>query len=259
MSKTKNLYLDAAHLYDAYVRELYDDADIPFYLSYANASQRILELACGTGRVAIPLAKDGCTVTGLDLSRPMLQVFQTKLKFALPEVRDRIDYTESDMTDFDLNQKYDLVIVPLRSFMALTTDAERRSCLSCIRNHMKKDSLAILTMFDPKPDHLRLGSSIDLEFYDKDLKCTVRRHTFIDGHARAKQIIHSHFKFELLQDDKVIDTRSEYLELGYLYSNQAQDLFKECDFRIIESYGWYDKSPIDENNKSELIYVLQKK
>jgi len=67
------------------------------------------------------------------------------------------------------------------------------------------------------------------------------------------------YVFELLQDDKVIDTKTEHLELSYLYDEQARGLFKQNGFKITESYGSYDKSPIDENNKHELIYVLQKK
>ena len=258
MSKTKNLYLESAHLYDACIKRLYENSDIPFFLSYAKPNDKILEIACGTGRVAIPLAKHGCMVTGLDLSRPMLQVLQTKLRFEPQEVQDRINYLECDMTDFDLDKKFDLILIPLKSFHALTTDIERESCLSCIKSHMNKKTVLIITMFDPTPAHFKLQNNVDLDFYDEDLKCTIKRHTFIDGHARAKQIVHSHYVFEILQNDRVVDTRTDYLELGYLYHNQAQTLFRKCGLIIKESYGWFDKTPIDENSKRDLIYVLSK-
>jgi len=258
MSKTKNLYLTSAHLYDTCIQRVYNDCDIPFYLSYAKPNDNILEIACGTGRITIPLAKKGCMVTGIDLSRPMLQVLQTNLRFEPQEVQDRINYLECDMIDFDLDKKFDLIIVPLKSFHALTTDMERESCLSCIKSHMNKKTLLIITMFDPITKHFKRQNNIDLDFYDEDLICTVRRHTFIDGHAKAKQITHSHHVFELLQNDKIVDTRIEYLELGYLYDKRAKDLFRKCDLKVKESYGWFDKTPIDENNKRELIYILSK-
>lgn len=258
MPKTKNLYLDSAHLYDACMNKLYGDRDIPFFLSYAKPEMDILEIACGTGRITLPLARIGANITGLDLSRSMLQVFQTKLQFEPTDVQDRINYLEADMTDFELNRKFNLIIIPLYSFQALTTDKDINSSLACIKNHMDHKTILIITMFVATPRRFKPGSRTGLEFYDEDLKCTVRRNTFIDGHARVKQIVHSHYVFELLQDDKVIDTKTEYLELSYLSDNQAQDLFNKAGFKIKESYGEYDKSPIDENNKGNLIYVLLK-
>lgn len=258
MPKAKNLYLQSAHLYDTCMNKLYGDHDIPFFLSYAKPNIEILEIACGTGRISIPLAQKGCNITGLDLSRPMLQVLQTKLQFEPKDVRDRINYLEADMTDFNLSRKFDLIIIPLYSFQALSTDQERDSCFKCIKNHMDHNTLLIITMFVATPKRFKPGPRKGLEFYDEVLKCTVKRNTFIDGHAKAKQVVHSHYVFELLQDGKVIDTKTEYLELSYFSDSQAQDLFKNAGFRIRESYGAYDKSPIDEANKTDLIYVLSK-
>ena len=141
MPKDKNLYLDSAHLYDACIKRLYDDRDIPFFLSYAKPGMNILEIACGTGRISIPLAKKGASITGMDLSRPMLQVLQTKLRFEEKAVQDRIHYHEADMTDFDLNREFDLIIIPLYSFQALTTDNDRKRCLACIKNHMNRKTI----------------------------------------------------------------------------------------------------------------------
>lgn len=125
--------------------------------------------------------------------------------------------------------------------------------------HTKQLEIERNRLHEAKDKRFKPGPRTGLEFYDEDLKCTVKRNTFIDGHARAKQIVHSHYVFELLQDGKVIDTKTEHLELSYLSDNQAQDLFKKAGFRIKKSYGAYDKSPIDEDNKHDLIYVLQKK
>ncbi|BAE85568.1 class I SAM-dependent methyltransferase [Desulfitobacterium hafniense] len=63
-----NVYKNSAHLYDLDQRDLVT-ADIPFYLGYAGKfGGGILELGCGTGRIAIPLAEAGYDITALDLS-----------------------------------------------------------------------------------------------------------------------------------------------------------------------------------------------
>lgn len=54
--------------------------DIPFYLEYAkNCGGEVLELGCGTGRILIPMAKAGITITGLDISGEMLKIARDKV------------------------------------------------------------------------------------------------------------------------------------------------------------------------------------
>jgi ubiquinone/menaquinone biosynthesis C-methylase UbiE len=128
-----NLYLKAAKYYDYDNRDNLT-ADIPFYLEYAEKTGKdILELGCGTGRVAIPIAEAGYTVTGLDLSDSMLEVFKTKLKSASEEAKSRIKYINSDMSNFSFDIKYDLIIAPFRAFQALTQDYDINNCLKCVR------------------------------------------------------------------------------------------------------------------------------
>ncbi|HEX5501234.1 MAG TPA: class I SAM-dependent methyltransferase, partial [Thermomicrobiales bacterium] len=79
---------------DAALARLYDafpfDADLPFYLELAAAQGgRVLELACGSGRVLVPLARAGHRVVGLDASPHMLALAREKLAAAGPEVAAR--------------------------------------------------------------------------------------------------------------------------------------------------------------------------
>src|SRR5919201_5521501 len=69
---------------DAILARLYDafpfDADVPLYLELATAQGgRVLEVACGTGRVVVPLARAGHTVVGIDASQAMLGITRQKL------------------------------------------------------------------------------------------------------------------------------------------------------------------------------------
>jgi ubiquinone/menaquinone biosynthesis C-methylase UbiE len=77
-----NLYQQTAQFYDLVNSRGYVEADIPFYKKIIQPQSRILEVGCGTGRVAIELAKHGCDVTGIDLSEWMLDEFSTlEIKF----------------------------------------------------------------------------------------------------------------------------------------------------------------------------------
>ena len=55
------------------------DAEIPFFVKQAQlAGGPVLEVACGTGRITLPIARAGLDVTGLDVSRPMLELARRK-------------------------------------------------------------------------------------------------------------------------------------------------------------------------------------
>jgi ubiquinone/menaquinone biosynthesis C-methylase UbiE len=91
----------------------------------------ILELACGTGRVAFTLAQNGLRVSGIDLSASMLEQFELKLQRESGEVRERIRLTKADMADFALGRKFSLIIAPFRAFQSLTNIAQQRNCQQC--------------------------------------------------------------------------------------------------------------------------------
>ena len=103
-----------------FLAELYDlipgyakRADLQFSLDQGRAAEGpILELGCGTGRVLIPMARQGCTITGLDLSPYMLAKCREKLESEPPEVQGRVNLVQASMTDFDLGQQYALATIP---------------------------------------------------------------------------------------------------------------------------------------------------
>jgi ubiquinone/menaquinone biosynthesis C-methylase UbiE len=98
------------------------DGDVAFYLAHARRSRGpILGLACGTGRIAIPLARAGFDVTWLDRAPGMLAVARRKLRAEpIPGLR----FVRGNMTRFSLPQRYGLVIIAFRSVQHLLTVRE---------------------------------------------------------------------------------------------------------------------------------------
>src|SRR5580698_30955 len=85
---------------EEYDREhLGDDEDIGFYLSLSRrlAPRKVLELGCGTGRIALPLAELGFDVIGLDNQPEMLQKAEERRLQAPSEIRERLHFVEGDM------------------------------------------------------------------------------------------------------------------------------------------------------------------
>jgi SAM-dependent methyltransferase len=123
--------------------------DIPFYVRLAEQAaargQAVLELGCGTGRVTIPMAGIGASVTGLDSSPAMLDIACEKSARAGVTVT----WVEGDMADFDLGSHFGLVVIPFRSFLHLTSEKEQRKSLAAINRHLVADGRLALNFYVP--------------------------------------------------------------------------------------------------------------
>ena len=81
--------------------------DIPFYVDYAKkCGGEVLELACGTGRILIPIAQEGMKITGLDASDEMLNVARNKINNLDDNIKNNIQLVHGDMSKFELNKKF---------------------------------------------------------------------------------------------------------------------------------------------------------
>ncbi|GCE19453.1 class I SAM-dependent methyltransferase [Dictyobacter kobayashii] len=111
------------------------DEDLDMYNNFAElCGGKILELACGSGRVMLPLAEQGYEVTGVDNSSKMLELAREALQDA--GVSARCTLVEQDISTLQLNQKFRLAIIALGSFAHITTRKEQQKVLAAVRSHM---------------------------------------------------------------------------------------------------------------------------
>jgi len=149
---SNDYYLDPrlANAYDADMGAAADAMDdLPFYLQLARqaaaAGHAVLELGCGTGRITLPIAREGIEIVGLDNAPAMLDV--ARRKAAAEELE--LPWVEADMRDFRLDRRFGLVIVPYRSFLHLLTPEDQASCLATVRQHLLPGGRLALNFFVP--------------------------------------------------------------------------------------------------------------
>jgi SAM-dependent methyltransferase len=107
----------------------------------------VLELACGTGAICLPLAQAGLAVTGLDSAPAMLQEARRKAD-ATGVVA---DWVLADMTRFDLGTRFDLIILAANSLCHLLDRAAFEGCMTCVRRHLTPAGRFIIDVFVPDP------------------------------------------------------------------------------------------------------------
>jgi ubiquinone/menaquinone biosynthesis C-methylase UbiE len=145
---------------DEFYARTYDDSvpdwpgEIDFYREMAarvkSNGGTVLEIACGTGRVAIRLAQDGVNVVGLDLSSEMIEMARQK-SVELENMR----WIEGDMRSFELDEAFELVTIPGHAFQNLNTPQDQVACLECIKRHLNPGGTLVVHL-DP-PDIPWLG------------------------------------------------------------------------------------------------------
>lgn len=251
----------------AFPAEFYDPvyssiADLDFFKDYARTTGgKILEIACGTGRVLIPLAQAGYEVTGLDYSIFMLDVCRHKLAEKAPDIHKKVRLVQGNMVNLHLDDRYSLVIIPANSFQILTSQNEQESCLRSIARHLVPSGKLIIVVFHP--DFPRL---FDPQYQEERETRTVN---LPDGRiVRVTDRIAAYHKSEQYNEVETVyyvrhpDGTEERLiqtfPMHYFFRYEMEYLLRLCGFEVVSLYGNFDKSPFIDSSP-RMIFVAEKK
>lgn len=130
--------------------------EIDWYLKYASQTGGpLLELACGSGRLLLPLARAGYEIDGVDNAAAMLARLQAKVAMLKPTVRQRVRTFCADMVDFEPHRQYALVLIGYNSLSYLMTQERIALCLRRVHQWLKEDGLLLFMVqrIDPTLYH----------------------------------------------------------------------------------------------------------
>lgn len=266
------LYSIDAHLYDLDPRPVMKD-DIPFYIGAGLALEEgkktgILQLACGNGRITLPLAKAGHEIWALDYSKHMLEVLREKMgdeKTLTPETAGRIHQFWGDMSQFDIGRRFPLILLPARSFQLLLNDEREAACLECIRNHLANDGRFILNIgnFAPDEEGKKVWESKEeTEFFDWENRhptegYKVRRTHIKKGIDENKQIVYVHKIFRVTDKDGSERRVEKDAAFKYFFLDQIRSLLTGSGFKIVTELGGYRGEVIGEG--PEFLFICMKR
>jgi SAM-dependent methyltransferase len=154
---------DTAEEYDELAQRGDEVATVAFLEQLAGGGA-VLELAIGTGRIALPLAARGLRVDGIDFSPPMVAKLRTK-----PGGGD-IDVTMGDFADVAVDGNYGLIYVVFNSFFNLLTQDDQVRCFQNVAAHLTEGGAFVLEGGCTLGwlDHLRAGQYVEAEAIEID-------------------------------------------------------------------------------------------
>ena len=129
--------------------------DVRYYVDLAELrGGPVLELACGNGRVALPIARAGVAVTGVDLSKPMLDDFRARLAAEPAEVRARVSLRHGDMRAVRVKKRFPLVYCPFNALLHLYDRRDVERFLATVSAHLAPGGELVFDISIPEPSEL---------------------------------------------------------------------------------------------------------
>jgi ubiquinone/menaquinone biosynthesis C-methylase UbiE len=255
-STKSEMYEDISKYYDLIHQGLRDD--IVFVIKLATSvGDPILELGCGTGRLILPLARAGHEITGLDNSAAMLEVARHHIEAERAKVRQRIRLISGDMTSFQLEERYGLIVIGHNTLMHLTRQ-QVESCLYCARHHLKPTGQLMLDVDNP----VMMANPSDDEFLVLE-RTAVESATgnnivqmsssWVDQQAQTRHIT---WIFDSSpRDGGSIRRTVVNTDFHYLFAHQLEMIFDSCGLVLKDIFGDYDASPYSEDCPRMLMVV----
>jgi ubiquinone/menaquinone biosynthesis C-methylase UbiE len=250
----------AAELYDVSVPDWPGELD--FYQRLAETAQAqgqaVLEVACGTGRVAVRLAQTGVRLTGLDLSARMLAVARRK-SAGLPNLL----WVEGDMRNFELDEMFGLALIPGHAFQNLVTPGDQVACLECIRRHLLDGGLLVVHLDHQdvtwlgslRKERGRVFEAAGTVAHPESGQIVRLAHAW--SYAPASQTATVVSSWELLDAEEEVIERMESkpLPLHCLFRFEMEHLAYRADFQVEAVFGDFFEGELRDESPG-MIWVL---
>ena len=232
---------DARHCDFAFGLFRSPSGDVDFYRGLAKESGGpVLELGCGTGRVLLPIARDGIACTGLDSSEAMLE----ELRGRRPPGNLRL--VRGRMQDFDLaSDRFGFIFSAFRSLQHVLTVEDQLACLGAVRRHLAPGGLFAFDVFAPKLERIAQVEEPEAEEARwKEGETEVVRFTGVRRDP-ASQVMEVTFRYESRSPGLPPESETVRTKMRYFFRYELEHLLARSGFTDIQVFGGFDRRPFD--------------
>lgn len=237
-----------------------DSKDIEWYLYKVKMfGGPVLDLACGTGRVALFIAQQGYKVVGIDSSEGMLTLFRRKLSEQQRHVQERISLHKEEMSHFDINQKFRTIIC-CDAFFHNTTVEEEIDCLLCVARHLTPEGRVLFNIPNPTLELLTQWAHPEgQKFRERKTYCLTTGETLLIEESNvsnlSEQTVETRLRYTKIGKGKLSEPEESSWKIRYMFQYEAVHLLSRCGFQIESLVGDYDNGPV--TGGSQLIFQAQ--
>lgn len=252
MKKTKHTIPDGTQIYWSGLHYDRDNLACPgdekHYLALAKAARGpVLELACGTGRLAIPLKKAGVGITGLDVALPMIEQARAKAK----EAGLKMDFIHGDARKFRLKKKFKLIFIAYNSMQHIHSIEDLESFFGSVRAHLAPGGKFAFDVFNPDPRHLARDSEelIPIGCYEDPEgggEILINEQYFYDRHLQSTAVVWHYSKKGRRLDSK-------RLRMRCFFPLELDALLRYNGFKALAKYGDFKHRPFGPASPKQIL------
>jgi SAM-dependent methyltransferase len=222
--------------------------EIPFFLEQAKlAGGPVLEVACGTGRITLPIGRAGIDITGLDISRPMLDRARRKAEAE----RLALTWWERDCRHIDADRSFSLIFSATNAMQHLHDFDSVNAFLSSAKRALRPGGTLILDVFNPNV--AKLARTAATRYHHKSIVDATGSELRVEAATQydaASQILG--FTLFYLCDGKVIRTKKVSMRCFF-----PEELMALCRFNGLEvgrRCGNYDETSFSTNSPKQILF-----
>ena len=233
--------------------------DVEMLQELTASGQRVLELGAGSGRIAVPLAMNGCRVTAVDSSEEMLAVGERRMKQA------GVNIVRGDMRCLHLDQQFDLVVFALSTFQHLLRRKDQLAALSVARRHLAEGGRLLIDWTAPRPDDIepsppimhqewiRESNTGDLVTKSASQELALDRECG-DALDRAQPIAWITYQYDAVDEmGRVRRSLARFPLRVNLNAGEMAGLLHASDLRALEWFGSWDFAPLGEGDRMIVV------
>ena len=244
---------DAPDLYDLLFESL--QFDVPYWEAQGRAANGpVLEVACGTGRVLLPLLAAGVDADGFDLSAPMIERLRTKA--AERNLTARV--TVADMRDFTLPRRYVRACCAFNAFAHCDGIDDQLRALRCIREHLEPGGALVMHMSYPSAS---LWTGPDGEpVFELESRHPWNDHRLQVWDTRFKDVVAQHQRSEveireLDAQGRQVDGQRFETSQRWVYRFELELLFRLAGYSRWQVFGGFEHEPLERDDQQMVAWA----
>jgi SAM-dependent methyltransferase len=244
-------YLDPA-AYEHLYRRRRDD--VRYYVELAQrVGGPVLELACGAGRISLPIARAGIDLVGLDASTRML-AYAEERKSQLPKrVQERLRFTLGDIRTFRLGKRFPLIVCAFNSMQHLYGRFDMERFLARVRAHLAPGGLFAFDVLMPEPEFhvMKPGKRWARSPFTHPVSKVRYEYTEAYAHDPIAQVLHIDIRLAHPTDpERNVEMLVSHRQF---YPQELEALLHWGGLSVVERYGDFDKSVLGPESISQVM------
>lgn len=259
MSESKHSKQNMNSAYSPYLYEIThcgNVGDLSFYMHVCTHKKKILEIGSGTGRLLLPIAQEGYSITGLEYSPQMIEYTRQKIDAEPALSNADIKLIQGDMRDFTgIEETYDCILLPFNVLYCLLSQEDMIQCLTHVRTHLRPGGscvfdIHIVDEYDLEridPEEWEVFASLE---HEERIITISERRTW----KRDEQRVDAYYRY-YIQENETTRIEEYCIPQTYITPEQCESILERSGLFPTQIFGDFTGGPLTDESEHLIVWA----